>query len=351
MTTFKYGVSLSALLLGVAGLVACNEQKTSPTRATAPSASQVLTADSKLTQALAPPSGSPSARGSSGDGPPQRGVFEQGQADARHGKGAPIKIQLGSPGAEPKYAIGPGAGDVKGPFKIIVSVHTGPRAALPTVDLALAVKMDKPKDKLSDGGVALPAIIAKVDKATLSAAQPGQVPAGTDKEIAKLNGSVMRIVPAAAGGAGDIELTVAKDVSAELKFVLFGAADALYSWDVAVPGVPVGVGAAWIAESRNKFSGVDVVTYRLYKVKSIDKDGASLDVEMRQYAASAQDSIEGLPPGGLQQFDSTSHGTMKLTAGETLASQADFDQRRTMLVQDGQRMLTVQLQTEAKISR
>jgi len=42
---------------------------------------------------------------------------------------------------------------------------------------------------------------------------------------------------------------------------------------------------------------------------------------------------------------------LKLAAGETVASQADFDQHRNMLVQDGQRMLTVQLQTESKMSR
>jgi hypothetical protein len=351
MMTRTHALVLGALALVVAGPTACKEQSSTTVSDAAVNANQMELTDPKLREALSAPSASPASQGGAEDGPPARGVFEAGQADARHKAGAPLTIQIGSEGAEPRIALGPGTAEVKGPIKLKVGVHTGPRSALPSVDLTLGLKYEKSKEKLPDGTTAAPVLVAKVDKAVLSASQPGQVPAGTDKEIAKLGGSVMRLVPAARGGAEDIQLTVGKDVSAELKFVLFGAADAVFAMNVAVPDKPMGVGGAWIAESRNKFSGVDVVSYRLYRVKSIEAGAVTLEVELRQYASSTQDSIEGLPPGGLQQFDSTGRGSVKLGAGETMAQQGDFEQRRTMVVQDGQRMLNVQLQTDTKLTR
>lgn len=349
----KPGIQLGALLLVVASQGACKDEQTSNAqRDAAANANEVQALNNpKLREALAPPSASPSARAAE-DGPPPNGVFEKGQADARHAKGAPVKIQIGGLGSDPKVQLGTSTAELKGPVKVTVGVKTGPRSALPNVDLTLAIKLEKPKDKLADGGVGAAAIIAKVDKATLSASQPGQLPAGADKEIAKLAGSSMRIVPSANGGAEDIVLTVDKSVGAELKYVLFGAADSIFALYVPVPDKPVGVGAAWIAESRNSFSGVDLVAYRLYRVKSIDNGAATIDVEVRQYASSTQEQIEGLPPGGLQQFDSTSHGHLKLNAGETFAAQGDTEQKRVMLLQDGQqRMLPIQLMTECKLTR
>jgi hypothetical protein len=352
MMIAKHGFQLGALLLVVASQVACKEEQSSAkTTDAAVNANQAQTIDPKLREALAPASGSPSSRGPT-DGPPARGVFEQGQADVRHRKGAPVMIQIGSEGAEPRILLGSGTAEVKGPARMSVSVHTGPRSALPSVDLTFSLKTDKPKDKLPDGGVGASTLIAKVDKVALSATQPGQMPAGADKEVAKLVGSLLTLKPSERGGTEDISLTVEKGVGPDLKYVLFGAADTLFAMSVPVPAKPMGAGGAWIVEARNNFSGIDTVSYRLYRIKSIDNGAVTLDVEVRQYASSTQDGIEGLPAGGLQQFDSTAKGHLKLNAGETFAIQGDFDQRRTMLLQDNQqRVLNVQLQTETKLTR
>lgn len=338
------------LLCLAPAFVACEDKTNkSPAVDAGTSAAQTPGLDNpKLREALAAASASASARAVDPDGPPPGGVFPPELADARHAKNAPVKIQVGSEGADPKSAIARELGDLKGPGRTTIQIRTGPRSALPSVDLTLSFKLDKAKagDKPSPAS-----ITAKVDKAVLSATQPGQIPAGTDKEIAKLTGSSFRITGGPSGGAEDVAVTVSKDTAAELKYVLYGAAEMLFAMYVPVPDKPVGVGAAWIAEARSSLAGLETISYRLYRVKSIDAGAISLDVEVRQYATGPKQPMEGMPAGEMQQFESVAQGQLKISTTSTFASQAQFDQKRGIAFLDGQRMMQLQMETEGKFSR
>lgn len=340
-------LSLPIVLLSLAPLMTACEDKTTKAPADAGMASQQGLDNPKLREAFASASASAKAQAADPDGPPPAGIFQPAAADARHAKGAPVKIQLGTDGAAPKVTLSRDAVDIKGGGKASILVRTGPRSALPSVDLALSFKTEKGKA----GDKVAATITAKVEKATLSATQPGQIPAGTDKEIAKLNGSSFKIVQGPSGGAEDIVVTPSKDTAAELKYVLFGAADMLFAMHVPVPDKPVGVGAAWIAEGRAAIAGLETISYRLYRVKSIDNGAVTLDVEVRQYATAPNQPMESMPKGDMQQFESVSQGQLQLKPGETLATQTQFNQKRGIVFTDGQRAMQLQMEIEGKASR
>lgn len=335
------------VLLSVAPLMIACEDKTTKAPVDAGMASQQGLDNPKLREAFAAASASAKAQAADPDGPPPAGIFQPAAADARHAKGAPVKIQIGSEGASPKATLSRDVADIKGAGKANILVRTGPRSALPSVDLALVFKTEKGKA----GDKAAATISAKVEKATLSATQPGQIPAGTDKEIAKLAGSTFKIVQGPSGGAEDIVVTPSKDTAAELKYVLFGAADMFFAMHVPVPEKPVGVGAAWIAEARTSIAGLETISYRLYRVKSIDNGAVTLDVEVRQYATAANQQMESMPKGDMQQFDSVGQGQLQLKAGETFSSQTQFTQKRGIVFTDGQRAMQLQMEIEGKLSR
>jgi hypothetical protein len=353
----------SALGFGTIALIAisvlgCDEANKKPAiRADAASADQVPVMNPKLREALAMPSASSSAASPNSDGPPPAGIFAPGAADVRHAKGAPVKIQMGSEGAEPRVSLAVQSAEAKGTARVSVLVHTGPRTALPSVDLTLAFKTEKPK---ADSPVdSAPLYIAQVQKAALSPSQPGSLPPGADKEIAKLNGSSLRIATTSAGGAADISIVAKKGAIAELERVLTGAADSLFALCVPAPPKPVGVGGAWIAESRSSYAGTDVITYRLYHVKSIDNGKVTLTMEMKQYAATGDLSFEGLPAGSaMQQYQSEGHGEVQLRVGEDMAMQGELSKTEVMTVrvgggQPGQppRLAPLQFETQTKLQR
>jgi hypothetical protein len=355
----KSTLGFGAIVLFAASQFGCDDTNKKPTlRADAASADQAPAINPKLRAALAIPSAPSAAASASGEGPPPGGIFAPGAADARHAKGAPVKIQMGSEGSEPRVSLAPQGFEAKGTAKVSVLVHTGPRTALPSVDLTLAFKTEKPKaDNPAD---AAPLYLVQVQKAALSASQPGSLPAGADKEMAKLSGNGFRIATASGGGASDIALNAKKGAVPELERVLTGVADTLFASCVPAPPKPVGVGGSWIAESRGSYGGIDVITYRLYLVKNIENGRATLTVEMRQYAASGEMSFEGLPAGSaMQQYQSEGHGEFQLRVGEDIATQGELSKVEVMTVrvgggvQQGQapRIAPLQFETQTKMQR
>ena len=81
---------------------------------------------------------------------------------------------------------------------------------------------------------------------------------------------------------------------------------------------PLGAGGYFMVTSRDDFLGLDLVTYRLVKVKSVTAEVATLDVSTKRYAASRTFDFPGLPPDiekTLAEFQSTSEGTVELPLG------------------------------------
>lgn len=347
--------SLSALALAACRHSEKKSTNSAPDAGTAGDMNPLL--NPKLRQAIAAASVSASAAAKAGDAPPPGGVFEPGAADAVHAPGAPLSIQLGTDGNEPRVGLTSGPAEIKGTATVTVETRVGPRAALPSVDLTFTFKSEKPKtDKPGEPATARAAIVAQVQRAVRSAEQPGQLPPQAIKEIGRLAGSEIRIVLASGGGAEDLTITPAKGALSDVKRILVGAADTLLASLVPPPPKPVGVGAAWVAQARHNFDGVDSVSYRLYHVKSIDGDKVTLSCDVREYAASSRVETDGLPSGSvLQQYDWANKGDLQLRVGEVLATRAKTEGHVVMMIRDPStqppRMLTMQLETAGALKR
>jgi hypothetical protein len=323
-----------ALALGAAVFVVCLagcEEKKAPSEAVSTEAGtdKYATADPKLAKALQ--TASSSAAGE--NGPPPDGIFAPGIADKRHPKGVPTKVDVIADGSEPRVTLTPATADAGrsssyGQAVLRFGLQEG-RSAKPTVDLAFMLGPAKKED----GGPDL--LVAEVKKASPAeaSAQPGALPPGMDKEIGSLQGTQLRFKFSSSDGLGtDVQTLLGKLTNPDLDGLSRRAAEALALVAVPLPAAAVGVGAQWIAETRMPLSGVDVVAYRAFRVKSITGDRLHLTVDIKAYATDRNAEFSGVPKGAkIQQYDAEAQGEMEVVRGELLARMSDM-QSRMMIV-------------------
>lgn len=323
----RFGAIVGLLLL--AG--ACDEKKKSdatPSPDAGAGTDRYATADPKLTKAL---QAAASAAAASDNGPPPNGIFPPGSADRRHPKGAPTTVETIGDGTEPRISLGGASPDTTrsasyGPAAMELGMQMGPRMAMPTVDFGLALHAAK-KD---DGGPDW--LIADVKKASPAKEQLSDLPPGTDKAIASLEGTQVRLKLTTDGDESEMQMVLAKDAHPELDRLARSAAEAVVFATVPTPSKPVGVGAQWIAETRMPLSGLDVIVYRAFRVKSIDGARVHLSVDVKAYAAGADTDLQGVPKGAtLRQVDAMAQGEMEIVRGEVLARKSDVQQRVVMV--------------------
>ncbi len=347
-------------------VIACDDKKPAADSPHADAgADKYATADPKLTKALQAAAGA----ATSDDGPPAEGVFPPGAADRRHASGVPTKVELLNEGAEPRLALrteadaaaeGAHTGSY-GPAALEVAIRLGPRAALPTIDLSLFVGPSR-------GDPSGPEWLAvNVKKALPAQEQLAELPPDSAREIASLEGTQILVRLAPDGRESDVRTALGKGARSELRRVADNAAEDLVLASVPIPSRPVGVGAQWIAETRMPWSGLDVIAYRAFRVKSIEGDRLDLAVDVKAYAASPDTNLEGIPPGAtLQQFESEAQGEMQVVRGEILARKFEM-QKRVVFVfssptaaegqpadptgRPGSNTLTGQIQAEATFVR
>lgn len=349
-------------VLGLLVLVGCDEKKPPPAPTKNDPKTEAKSAtDAKLEAAMAAASAkAPAAKKTANqDGPPENGIFTAGAADKLMPLGAPPKIELVTDGAEPRSMILSSAASWKGNATITTGMRLGPRNALPSVEYLVGLgpeKKDK-KDKDADAGAAGPLmLLGNVESAKLAAEQPGKLPDGVQKEIGKLKGSQLLWKSDEQGVAREPSSTVSKEAPADLQRSLDVAAEVMFYLSVPPPPKPVGVGAAWIAGSRQVLGSIEVISYRLYKVKSISPDGVQLTVESKEYAANDQFKIPGLPPNApIGQFEGTAQGEITLPAKEALAIKGTISRQITLGIKAEQAppgsMMGIQFASEATVNR
>jgi hypothetical protein len=319
-----------ALVVGSSFVAAC-EQKPSNESTKSDAGSRddkYVTADSKLTKAL---QAAASAAPAADNGPPLAGVFAAGVADQRHARGLPSKIEWLGDGVEPRVSVGNEAGpgslaSVFGPALIEVSLQTGPRTALPTVDLVALLGGLKGTDGSVTG------ITADVKQALPAKDQIGQLSPEAEREIAAIAGTEVQMSVTPDGRESDAVFRLGKNTPPDLDRFGELAAQALVLATVPVPPKPVGVGAQWIAETRMAWSGIDVLAYRAFRVKSIDGNRLTVALDVKAYATDPATTLPGVPKGAsLEQFDAQAQGEIEVVRGEPIARKLDVDQRMVLV--------------------
>jgi hypothetical protein len=321
-----------ALVLA-ASASACEEKKSTSDSAQADASAgkdKYATADPKLEKAL---QAAASTSASSESGPPPDGVFAPGAGDQRHPAGTPTKVDVVSEGTDPRVSLDPGPGapaSSYGPAMLRLGLQMGQRVAMPTVDLALVLGAAKKDEGGSD------VLLIDVKKAAPDKEQLGQLPAGTDKEIATLDGTAVRMKATADGRESDLQVVLGKGTNPELDRLAQGAAEALVFSVVPLPSKPVGAGAQWIAETRMPLAGADAIAYRAYKVKSITGNRVRLSLDVKAYSTTNEIRLPGVPAGAkLEQFLAEAQGELELARGEAVARMSDVQQRVVMVFSNG----------------
>jgi len=282
--------------------------------------------------AAAPPPGAPPQNE---NGPPPSGVFQGKRADELHKAGKPPSVELGTPGGEPRVSLAPSKNEVPKKVTLTVATQMGAGRSLPSVDLEFALKASKPKQKEGkegDAAVLLPLpVTSKLKKLELSSTQPGQIPKEVADEVAKLEGSKIAWSFLPGGGVGSIELERAAKARGELEHNLVAVVETLAVAALPAPKEPVGEGATWVAQSREVYGGLDMISYRMIRITKVDGDRVTYTVQTRQYASSPQITKAGLPEGGeLLQFQSSGTGEFEITRGARMADKASYQHTMKM---------------------
>lgn len=280
--------------------------------------------------AVAGGKGSPSGAG----GPPESGVFAPGAAEHEIRPGEPPRVVLGGKGSGPtvQFVTGAPKSGKKLEGQVEVSIQTGPRSAMPTVDLLLSFEPSAPKAAPADAPPgstpgsppALSELIGKVTAARLAKEQPGELPPGLDQQIAKARGSRIHFELGPSGTGRVVGVEVAKEFDESLAQVVRSASDGLALAFLPYPTEPVGVGGFWMVTSRESFAGLDVVSYRMMKLEKIDGPRATILVNTKRYVAGGQVAFAGIPPHQVVEFQGTTTGQVVVPVTNPAALQGEL---------------------------
>jgi hypothetical protein len=285
---------------------ACNSEQAKKDAAPVESAKP----KSKLDQAMqAAAAASANAAAAASAGPPPNGVFPPGRADQEQPPNAPPKITVMKTGNDPKVTLGadlaPGT-----EITVVVDKTKQPGGTMPTMDWTLKVvgadgkgddKAAKAAPSAAPSASPLMAqgphpVVFEVKKVALDEKQPGQLPEGAAKILAKLVGSKVSATLTAQGSLADVKLDVPKDAR-EVAPIGQAMAEALELFFPPLPAEPVGAGASWIASDRTRFSGMPLVRYRVATVQKLGAEEVQLMVDLRHYATAPDALPPGMPEG------------------------------------------------------
>ncbi len=302
------------LLVALPLAAGCEKEK-APAKAEKTDAARAdeIAIDPNLKKVLPVASAAPSDE--EGDGPPSDGVLAAARADREAAVGSLPTLKVGSTGTDPKLTIvaqPPPGSKAKGVLRL--SLRTGPRSALPTVDFALALESAKPKEASAEAPAPV-LVTAKVVAASLAPTQPGAIPDEIARAVKKLAGTKVSWSVNAAGGATGLAYELAKGADPGLDQAVRSAVEAVGTLAVAAPAEPVGSGAYWMVTSREKHSGADVVAYRLCKVTAVEGDTLTMTVSTKRYSVGRRIDLAGLAPGQtleIVEFAVQSEATLKI---------------------------------------
>jgi hypothetical protein len=291
------------------------------------------------------------------EGPPESGVFAPGFADKAQAVGAPAKIELLGEGTEPRIALALAPSDDEQRETITVGVRQGAQGGAVALDYALSLKIDKPKDKPKDDKPKDDKAAAgpKTFRVVATVTGVGTAAAVTKEDadrIAKLKGTELRYQIGADGSVDDIKITLAKDADPLLDGNVRALANALSVINVPLPAKPVGVGGYWIVTDRGvSYIGAEVVRYRVFKIEKIEKDRATISVDVRQYATREDLDLGAAGKGQklvVARFESTGKAKLDWSAAAFLPSRAEASVRTQIMghVQGGPAAQKGTIQTE-----
>jgi hypothetical protein len=260
------------------------------------------------------------------------------------------KVTLGSDGAEPRVTLSPAQPKpgTKTSGTIQVEVQSDPRQGGLPLAFGVTLEAQKPKDAKAEPGPVT--VVARVTSANIAIAG---APAELVRNIAKLRGAKIEYQVLPDGGGSGFRFEVPKGAEGGLDDSIRALSDTLAVITLPYPDKPVGAGAYWMATSRDGIFGLDLVSYRLVKVESVEPGRVVLSVNTKRYSASPTLDLIGLPPEAprdLLEFQALAEGKLELVPGAGFpASGQQTSMLAASLGKGTQPAGTLQLRTTAKI--
>jgi hypothetical protein len=338
------------LLLALAGCEK-NEPKPESTRQDADAGlSKVEAIDPNLAEAVAAASAAPgrgAPRPQVEGAPPPDGVFAPGAADKELTRGAVPKITLGSEGADPKVQLGPTKAASKLSGTIQVAVQSDPRQGALPILLGITLEPKKVEAKAGDKPAAQ-LVSARITSAKVDTTG---IPKELDEQLGRLKGSKVEYSILPNGAASGMRIEVTKGAPDD---IVHSLSDALGLLTIPYPDKPIGAGGYFMVTSRDELMGLDLVTYRMIKVKEVTADGVTLDVNTKRYSASRTLDLPGMPPDidkTLVQFEAASEGTVRVAPGALLPAKGEINSvlAAVFAAADPKRRPSIQLQTRTQL--
>jgi hypothetical protein len=330
------GLLLGAILVAVA---ACEDKTHSEAKPASSAKADGGTprsagVDKNIAEAVAEVAG---GKGPGGSGPPANGVFAPGAADKEVRAGDPPTVALGGKGEGATVTFASGPPKKKLDAKIVVSVQMGPRSAMPTVELSVTQDANAAAEPAEDKPSGPAEMTLRVAGSKLASEQPGELPAGLDKEIGKLKGSKYHFVVGANGAGRLAGIDIPKEADPGLATILETAADTLSLAMLPYPTEPVGAGAFWMVKTRGSMFGIETVSYRMMKLQRVENDRATIAVNTKHYVVSGRLGFPGLPPHKIGEFNQTGNGTIVVPVAQPSSVQGENTEALLAnLVSDGQ---------------
>jgi hypothetical protein len=329
-------LTLATILVAVA---ACEEKSHSEAKPATSAKADAGTprsagVDKNIAEAVAEVAG---GKGPGASGPPASGVFTPGAADKEIRAGDPPMLALGGKGEGATVAFAGGAPKKKLDAKVVVSVQMGPRSAMPTVELSVTQEANAAAESGGDKPAAPTEMTLRVAGSKLASEQPGELPAGLEKEIGKLKGSKYHFVVGTNGAGRLAGIDIPKEADPGLATILETAGDTLSLALLPYPTEPVGAGAFWMIKTRGAMFGLETVSYRMMKLQRVENDRATISVNTKHYVVSGRLGFPGLPPHKIGEFNQTGNGTIVVPVAQPSSIQGENTEALlASLVSDGQ---------------
>lgn len=293
--------------------------------------------------------GAPQLKGAEG-GPPADGVFAPGAADKELARGALPKITLGNEGSDPKQQLGLSKSPQKLSGTIQIALQSDPRQGAIPVLLNVVLEPKKAEGGKDDKAVSQP-VSVRITGAKIDA--PG-VPKDVDEQLSKLKGAKVEYSILPSGAGAGFRFDTPKGAPEEFKDVVRSLSDALALLTIPYPDKPLGAGGFFMVTSREDLLGLDLVTYRMIKVKEVTPQGVTLDVNTKRYAANRVFDFPGLPPEidkNLAEFQASSEGTVQYPLGALIPTQGTVNSvlAAQLGAKDPGKRAMLQFQTRAQL--
>jgi hypothetical protein len=250
--------------------------------------------------------------------PRESGVYAPGAADEVLALGRPPRLDIGDWGADPKVLlVGTGgrlARSLKGSVR--VAIQTGPKQAMPTVDMLVVMTAGKtsPEPTLA---ATPPRAVATVTGAKSAREQPGILPPGTEQQLHAIRGSRIELEVSPSGGAQVARIQTPPASDSGIPLMVMAAGNTLALAFMAYPADPVGVGAFWTVTSRETYLGLDVIVQGRVEVIGVEPNKVVLDLAVDRFVAGGRLQLPGVPRLDVVQFESHSSGMADVVPSDT----------------------------------